>query len=322
MSPKLLLIPVVLLAGEGLYGQPDRASRFEIQWLTVCPTSCAFNPFGITGRGTISGNVATPQGERGFLLQHDGSITYVDTPGNILIELLKGNNSGEFVGNYFSPADSLVHAFVRDRNGLLRSFVHPGAAVTVAGGITESGAVVGCYTADPTTATGWVSFIEKNGSFPLTFQYPHPQASGTIALGMNEQGSIVGVFTLTGSSALHAFQRNRHGGFLEITFPAAQETYLADINDSGVAAGFWRDQSGVYHGLLYADGLCRSVDPPLSPSGYKNSTFNGINNAAQMVGVSFATSPGDGDGFLMTAAGNQSASVVPGPPIPCAVPRP
>ena len=324
MSTKFLLILVALLAGEGLYGQPDRASGLDVQWLTVCPTGCASNPFGITDRGTISGNAATPQGERGFLLQHDGSVTYVDTPGNIFIELVKGNNSGEFVGNYFSPADSLVHAFVRGRNGLLRSFVHPGAAVTVAGGITDSGAVVGSYTADPTTAVGWVSFIEKNGSFPLTFQYPDPHASGTIALGINEQGSIVGIFTLTGSRALHAFERNRHGGFLEITFPGAQETFLGGINESGVATGYWRDQSGVYHGLLYADGLCHSVDPPPSPSGYRNSTLTGINNAGRMVGVSFAASPGDGDGFLMTftPAGNQSGSEVSIPRIPCAVPRP
>src|SRR5690349_1431884 len=102
MSTKFLLMLVVLLAGEGGYSaQPDRASGLAVQWLTVCATSCASNPFGITGRGTISGNAATPQGERGFLLQHDGSVTYVDTPGNIFIELLKGNNSGEFVGNYF-----------------------------------------------------------------------------------------------------------------------------------------------------------------------------------------------------------------------------
>ena len=325
MSTKLLLTLVVLLAGEDLYGeQSDRAGGSAVRWLTVCATSCASNPFGITGRGTISGNAATPQGERGFLLQHDGAVTYVDTPGNILIELLKGNNSGEFVGSYFSPADSLVHAFVRDRNGLMRSFVYPGAAVTVAGGITDSGAVVGSYTADPTTAAGWVSFIEKSGTFPLTFQYPDPHASGTIALGINEKGSIVGVFTLTGSSALHAFERLRDGRFLEITFSGAQETYLSDINESGVAAGFWRDQSGVYHGLLYADGLCHSVDPPPSPSGYRNSTLNGINSAGQIVGVSFAKSPGDGDGFLMTFApsGNQSGRAVSSPRIPCAAPRP
>jgi hypothetical protein len=229
-----------------------------------------------------------------------------------------------FVGSYFSLADFLVHAFIRDRNGALRTFVYPGAAVTVAGGITNSGDVVGSYTTDPTASVGWVSFIERNGSFPLLFQFPDPNASGTIALGINEDLITVGVFTRAGSNTLHAFERTKNGRFLEITFPDAQETYLADINETGVAAGYWRDRSGLYHGLLVSGGFCHSVDAPLSPSGYSNTIVTGINNAGQMVGVSFAAVPGDGDGFLMTPdrSGNPSSTVLPGQPIACAVPRP
>ena len=141
------------------------------------------------------------------------------SPGNVFIELLKGNNSGEFVGNYFSPADSLVHAFVRDRNGLLRSFVYPGAAVTVAGGITDSGAVVGSYTTDATTATGWVSFIERTAASHSHSGTRIRTLQGTITLGINEQGSIVGVFTLTGSPALHALRGTGAAGSWKSRFP-------------------------------------------------------------------------------------------------------
>src|SRR5262249_60608649 len=105
--------------------------------------------------------------------------------------------------------------------------------------------------------------------------------------------------------------------------PASAETYLADINESGAATGFWPDQSDVYHGLLYADGICHSVDAPPGPHGYTNTTLTGINNIAEIVGVSFAAAPGDGDGFVLTPHSSSSGSgtVVPGPAIPCAVPR-
>jgi hypothetical protein len=321
MFQKLIFGLVILVTAAGLQGATDEtAAGFAIRWLALCTPGCPSTPFGFTENGVISGNLFTAEGERGFLLDRDGRLTMVDTPGNVFIELLKGNNRGEFVGAFFSPADSLVHAFVRSRNGEIRSFIYPRAAVTVAGGITNQGDVVGSFTSDPTTAAGWVSFVERNGSFPLLFQFPDPNSSGTIALGINEAGTIVGVFTRVGSATLHAFERTKHGGFLEIAFPAAQETYLADINESGTATGYWRDQSGAYHGLLFANDMCRSIDTPPGPSGFRNTVVTGINNSGEMVGVSFAAVPGDGDGFLMTPhAGNHSSVAVASPPVRCAV---
>lgn len=304
--------------GFSVISQAARAGQTDVQWLSICQ-GCPSNPFGITETGVISGNVATGQGERGFLLNPHGDVTYVDVPGHILIELLKGNNRGEFAGVYFSLADFRVHGFVRARNGALRDVTYPEAAVTVLGSINGAGITLGSYTNDPSTATGYVSFIERNGRFPLTFKYPDPKADNTIALGFSAWGSVVGVFTL-GSPALHAFVRDHDGEFSEIMFPAASETYLSDINESGAAVGFWRDQSGAYRGLAYRNGLCYMVDLPLSPSGYTNSTLTGINNQGNAVGVAFAQNPGDGDGFLLTGLQHGNGTITAGAGIPCKAP--
>src|ERR1051326_2424364 len=96
MSTKLLCAILFNVAGGALLAaQGDVALSFTIQWLSVCD-ACSSNPFGITDRGTISGNVAATGGERGFLLQPDGLLTFVDTPGNFFIELLKGNGRRPF----------------------------------------------------------------------------------------------------------------------------------------------------------------------------------------------------------------------------------
>ena len=97
---------------------------------------------------------------------------------------------------------------------------------------------------------------------------------------------------------------------------------------SGSAEVRWQDcilcfakWNGVaYHGLLHANGVCRSVDPPTSPHGYMNSTLTGINNAGLIVGVSFSAAAGDGDGFLLTPASleNGSAAVESAYPVRCA----
>ena len=179
MRQNTCVIFLLAALAAGATGDPSGTKTlYEVRWLNICD-GCVSNPFGITENGIISGNVGTPVGERGFLLGRDTSLTYVDVPGNIFIELLRGTNSGEFVGVYLSPVDWRVYGFVRDRQGGIRTFWYPGAAVTVAGSITQSGDIVGSYTSDPTAAVGWASFIERSGSFPLTFQYPGANVSGS-----------------------------------------------------------------------------------------------------------------------------------------------
>jgi hypothetical protein len=282
---------------------PAERGRSVAQWITVCP-GCPANPFGITDNGVISGNVSTAQGERGFLMKNGEPATYVDAPVDAqagqLIELLRGNNRGQFIGVYLLFADFSVRGFVREPDGTTRDVVYPNAPITVVGDISGNGDIVGSYTSDISTATGWTSFIYSRGTFAETFTYPDPRANGTIALGFNARQEIVGVFTLEGSPTLHGFQRRHDGTYVEIAFSAASEVYLTEINNAGTAVGNWRDLSGAYHGLVYRDGLCYTLDPGRSPAGYTNATLTGINNQGDVVGVAFLQSPGDGDGFLIS----------------------
>jgi hypothetical protein len=109
----------------------------DTQWLDVC-SKCRTAPSGIADDGTISGNVVTAREERGFLLTSSGDLTWVDTPGK-LVELVRGNDLGQFVGCYRSTADSLIYGFVRERDGRLREISYPGAAATVAHTIDNAG---------------------------------------------------------------------------------------------------------------------------------------------------------------------------------------
>lgn len=315
-------LPGVLLAGTcALFSvEPPAGQRHgspKTQWITVCP-GCPNNPFGITENGTISGIANTPQGERGFILSRKGEVTWVDTPGHVLIELLKGNNRGQFTGVYYSNADFRVHGFVRERDGALRDITYPGASTTVASAINDSGEILASYSNSP-VPFGYVSYVQRPwGSISEFIRYPG--ADSTIALGFNARGEMAGVFLLANSYALHGFIRTRRNSLIEVAFPAASEIYLSDINASGTAVGFWRDAEGAFHGLVYQDRHCYTVDPGTSPNGYTNTTFTSINNSGDAVGVNFPLYPGDGDGFMMTGVirGTNVAGGKQG--VPCAIP--
>jgi hypothetical protein len=291
-------------------------SSAHIQWVNIC-AGCPNNPFGITENGVISGTVSTPQGERGFLLSRQGEITWIDTPGNVFIEVQRGNNRGQVTGAYFSLTDFTVHGFVRERDGTLRDVVYPGAMVTVASSISDRGDVLASYTSGLPPAA-YVSYIERNGAVSESIKYPG--ASTTIALGINSSGDLAGVFMVGDTPSLRGFIRTRDNAWIEVAFPAASEVFLSDINAAGTAVGYWRDLSGHYHGLLYRDGLCYTVEPGPSPSGNENTTLTGINNSGDIVGVVFPFMPGDGDGFLMSGAVKGVNVTGSGAGTPCAIP--
>lgn len=300
---------VPLLAGE------PRSSA-KVEWINICP-GCPNNPFGITEVGTISGTVITTEGKRGFLLSRKGEITWVDTPGNVFIELQRGNNLGQVTGVYYSLSDFKVHGFVRERDGTHRDISFGGAEVTVASSINDIGEVLASYSNSP-VPFGYISYIERKGV--VTEYITYPGADSTIALGFNLLGDIAGVFLLKGSLALHGFIRKKHGALIEVTFPEASEVYLSDINGFGIAVGFWRDKAGAFNGLVYQKGRCYTVGPGRSPSGYTNVTLTGINIQGHLVGVAFPEFPGDGDGFLMKGAFHGPNVVGFGPGTPCALP--
>ena len=81
--------------------------------------------------------------------------------------------------------------------------------------------------------------------------------------------------------------------------PNAPVTQFLGINDSGLAVGFYIDESGLSHGVTYnpANGEWNPVD---DPNGVGGTVINGINDK------------GDAVGFYTDAAGNTHGMLVTG----------
>lgn len=68
--------------------------------------------------------------------------------------------------------------------------------------------------------------------------------------------------------------------FLTINYPNAMLTYPSGVNNSGQVIGSFLDQTGTYHGFLYASGNFSAIDYP----GAINTYAAGINDSGQIVG--------------------------------------
>jgi probable HAF family extracellular repeat protein len=115
-----------------------------------------------------------------------------------------------------------------------RSFVTidvPGALVTVAAGITDSGQVVGFFEdagkaihgflRTPTTASTIIDI---------------PGASNTGAGGINGAGEIVGTF-MDAHKVLHGFLRSSTGAYITFDVPGAVGTSATGISSGGLNRG-------------------------------------------------------------------------------------
>jgi uncharacterized membrane protein len=134
---------------------------------------------------------------------------------------------------------------------------YPGAVLTLAVDINDSGQIAGEYTFS--TVSRRQGFLLSNGSFTsITF----PGASFTRAIGINRYGDIVGDYILAGSgdSNEHGYLL-RGGVFTSISFPNADATIAQGINAKGDIVGTYKDKHGT-HGFLMHGGTFTSIDFP------------------------------------------------------------
>ena len=103
----------------------------------------------------------------------------------------------------------------------------PGAIVTTARGVNDSGEIVGSFTDD----TGSHGFLYKGGTFATLGP---PGASQSDATSINNAGQIVGSFT--DSAGQHGFL-NVGGAFTTIDFPGADSTSALAIDNAGRILG-------------------------------------------------------------------------------------
>src|SRR6266566_5311528 len=172
-----------------------------------------------------------------------------------------------------SPASSAALSFTTiDVPGAI-----PGS--TRAGGINNSGQIVGSFVAGATTH----GFLDTGGSF-TTIDVPGASGAGTVASGINDAGQIVGHFQ--DSTTTHGFLKVG-GSFTPIDVPAplpppgtVRFTVARGINDAGQIVGNFGfgTNAADSHGFLDTGGGFTQLDVP----GGFGTAARGINEAGQI----------------------------------------
>ena len=102
------------------------------------------------------------------------------------------NNHGTVAG-FYTTKGGITDGFVRRTDGQFTTLAYPGATMTQAFGINDSGRVVGAYTTGSGSSAQSFGFTWKNGHF-TEVNDPHGVGS-TLINGINDRGELVGFYT-------------------------------------------------------------------------------------------------------------------------------
>ncbi len=170
-------------------------------------------------------------------------------------------------------------------------FAFPGAAITFAQGINNSGDIFGIV-AEPFDS----NFLYQDGNFSL-FPGIRGISNNGMILGVSASGPYIlsgGIVTPVNAQGESVLAINNSGtvlvsnGFLigstihTINFPGSTSTTVRGINDLGEIVGSYQDSKGT-HGFLYSAGVYTTIDFP----GAVRSDAYAINNNGEIVGNYF-----------------------------------
>jgi hypothetical protein len=170
--------------------------------------------------------------------------------------------------------------------------------------INNSGIAVGFYNDASGDSHGYTFNVTTDAfSAPINF----PGAASTQTAGINNVGDIVGSFTNNGGQTFSAFL-DASGTFTELNDPGMVSTQLFGINDKGLAVGDAVGPKGGMFGVTYNDKtkVWTSYHVGIDPSGLFATTFNGVNNAGDIVGF-YVNKAGSTIGLLATPDSSPSA---------------
>ena len=103
------------------------------------------------------------------------------------------NNHGDVAG-FYTAAGGVTDAFVKTAGGTFTKLAYPGASMTQAFGINDSGEVVGAYTTGTGAKAKTHGFTWRAGHGFTTVDDPHGLGATTIN-GVNDAGDLVGFYT-------------------------------------------------------------------------------------------------------------------------------
>ena len=271
---------------------------------------------GINDDGTVVGNYLV--GSSNYWIY---GFAYTGTYGNIVVNptgctnacntLPNGINSSEQIAGEYDDPSFNQHAFY-GANGQYNAFDFPGAAYTIASGISNKGAIVGFYQEssgaderDPSWGLNVNGFVYTPG-LNQPSELNLPGCAETELFGINSAGTVVG--NCPGSAATtknYGIAYNpATGSVTNLIVPGSQFTHAYAINDAGQVVGVYFD--GITsHCFLYSAGIYALIpDPP----GATSTSCGGVNNAAQVVGT-YLDSQGASHGFI--ASGPELLDPVP-----------
>lgn len=152
----------------------------------------------------------------------------------------------------------------------------PGAAVTIATGINNSGAITGILVDSSGAFHGYLG--DKTGAFVRAIDFPG--APQTEPSGINERGDVVGSY-LDDAGFFHGFLL-QDGNFSSIDVPGAAANFPLDINDQGVIAGFYQDAALLDHGFILDEAGFHTLDNPAQAS--PTTELMSINSRGEIIG--------------------------------------
>ena len=237
-------------------------------------------PEGINQFGTIVG-FSNQNAPANFIRFNDGTFGKITVAGAADTIAMRRNASGTTVGFYIPTGQKYTffngQGFV-NANGTTTVLKYPGARMTKAYGINQSGTIVGSF--DPvnaTTSNPAGGFLYKNGVFTRLGKLdtlPAINDSGTI---VGSQDSKDGVYGLIYASPTAKEQ--------ELYYPGSDDTEFNDINNAGLVVGTYDVNDQASRGLVYNTKTATfySFDVPNAVQTF----LTGINNANTVVGYAF-----------------------------------
>ncbi len=214
------------------------------------------------------------------------------------------NDEGEIAG-YYKDSASVVHGFIRHKDGTYTTFDAPGASKkatlgTMPQSINKNGDVTGYYFTDPKGARhGFVRY--RNGTVARS---DPPGSAGTVIRGIDDLGEFAGNYV--SYDVAHAFLGQTDRTFKTFDPPGSANTAPQGINQKGDVAGYYADEANGLHGFIRRhDGTFVKFDVPGSKaSDGKGTLAMGINSEDDVVGY-YQTGPDNGiHAFLRRSDGS------------------
>ena len=214
------------------------------------------------------------------------------------------NDAGEITG-YFKDSTSVLHGFVRHKNGAFTTFEAPGASKKATLGtfpqsINDQGGVVGYYFTDPNGVRH--GFVRSADGTILRFDPGN--SKGTVVRQNNSAGEFTGNYV--SYDMVHGFLAQKDRRFVTFDPPGSANTAPEGINSSGEITGYYADDNNALHGFVRrADGTFSTFNVPgASATEGKGTVPMGINSKGDVVGY-YHFGPKDGTfAFLRTKDGS------------------